>query len=170
MTNRKLLSVLFVLAFAGFVLFETFISQPAGNPALPPGEDALVTRVVDGDTIQVDINGTSYRVRYIGVDAPESTRQVDCFGPESSEFNKKLVSAQRVRLERDVNETDRFGRLLRYVYLPDGRMVNEELVRAGYAFARAFPPDVKHIERLRQAEREAREAGRGLWSACPAQR
>ncbi|MFN3705720.1 MAG: thermonuclease family protein [Thermoflexales bacterium] len=168
MAQRRLLIAVFLVAFVGFVLSETFLNRSArdANPALPPGEDALVTRVVDGDTIQVQINGVSYRVRYIGVDAPESTKQVDCFGLEASAFNQRLVGGQTVRLERDVNETDRYGRLLRYVYLLDGRMVNEELVREGYAIARTFPPDVKHVDRLRRAEQEARQTGRGLWSAC----
>jgi len=133
-------------------------SQPDG---------ATVTKVVDGDTIVVNIGGSEYRVRYIGVDTPESTTKQECYGREAARFNRSLVDGQTVRLERDVNETDRFGRLLRYVYLPSGEMVNEVLIREGYALARSFPPDVKYQERLRAAEREARQARRGLWAACP---
>jgi len=136
--------------------------QMQGQP-----DAATVTRVVDGDTIVVNIGGSEYRVRYIGVDTPESTTKQECYGREAARFNRSLVDGQIVRLERDVNDTDRFGRLLRYVYLPSGEMVNEVLVREGYALARSFPPDVKYQERLRAAEREARQARRGLWVACP---
>jgi len=130
-------------------------------------DQATVTRVVDGDTIVVNIAGSEYRVRYIGVDTPESTTKQECYGREATYFNRRLVNGQTVRLERDVSETDRFGRLLRYVYLPNGEMVNEVLVREGYALVRSFPPDVKYQERLRAAEREARLARRGLWADCP---
>ena len=130
-------------------------------------DQATVTRVVDGDTIVVNIAGSEYRVRYIGVDTPESTTKQECYGREATHFNRSLVNGQTVRLERDVSETDRFGRLLRYVYLPNGEMVNEVLVREGYALVRSFPPDVKYQERLRAAEREARLARRGLWADCP---
>jgi micrococcal nuclease len=116
----------------------------------------------------VDLNGKRERVRYIGVNTPESVaedRPVECFGKESSEANARLVEGRTVELERDVSDRDRFGRLLRYVYA-DGVFVNEELVRQGYAVAVTFPPDVRENSRLRVLEREAREAGKGLWGAC----
>lgn len=151
-----------ILTLAGLVTTLIF-TQPeeAGN-----NETGRVVRVIDGDTIQLEMAGRNVRVRYIGIDAPESGRTVECFGREATEFHRALVAGQALRLERDVNETDRFGRLLRYAYLPDGRMVNEVLVREGYALARSFPPDVKHQDRLRAAEREARQARRGLWGRC----
>ncbi|MDW8394903.1 MAG: thermonuclease family protein [Anaerolineae bacterium] len=130
-------------------------------------ETGVVKKAVDGDTIVVEMNGREYRVRYIGVDTPESTTKQECYGKEAARFNAKLVEGQTVRFERDVNETDRFGRLLRYVYLTNGEMVNEVLVREGYALARSFPPDVKYQDRLREAEREAKQRRRGLWRACP---
>ncbi len=148
-----------MLGLAGALAY--FLSQPPAE-----GEAARVVYVVDGDTIHVEMNGQTYRVRYIGVDAPESTRIVECFGREATEFNRALVADRRLRLERDVSETDRYGRLLRYAYLPDGRMVNEVLVREGYALARSFPPDVKYQDRLREAERDARQNRRGLWGKC----
>lgn len=151
--------LLVLLGLAGALAY--FLSQPSAE-----GEAARVVYVVDGDTIHVEMNGQTYRVRYIGVDAPESTRVVECFGREATEFNRGLVAGQRLRLERDVSETDQYGRLLRYVYLADGRMVNEILAREGYALARSFPPDVKHQDRLREAERAARRNRRGLWGKC----
>ena len=128
---------------------------------------ATVTRVVDGDTIHVLIAGRDQTVRYIGIDTPETVdprRSVQCFGKEASAFNATLVSGKEVELEKDVSETDQFGRLLRYVYV-DGVMVNEELVRRGYAHASSYPPDVRYQDRFRSLEAEARAAGIGLWAA-----
>ncbi|MEX2445716.1 MAG: thermonuclease family protein [Dehalococcoidia bacterium] len=139
-------------------------------PVTPGREAGTVTRVVDGDTIDVALEGGVARVRYIGIDTPETVdprRPVQCFGVEASVENARLVEGRRVELERDVSETDPFDRLLRYVWV-DGAMVNETLVRGGFAHALEYPPDVKHAELLRAAEREAREAGRGLWGACEA--
>jgi micrococcal nuclease len=127
-----------------------------------------VVRVVDGDTILVDLGGRQERVRYIGVDTPETVAQdrpVGCFGPEASEKNKSLVEGKSVELERDVSDRDRFDRLLRYVYV-DGVMINAELLRQGYGTSVTFPPDVRENSRFRALEREARQARRGLWSAC----
>lgn len=133
-----------------------------------PLVQAPVLRVVDGDTIHVLLDGQDYTVRYIGIDTPETVdprREVQCFGPEASAENKRLVEGKVVGLEKDVSETDRFGRLLRYVYLGQV-MANEALVRNGYAQVSTFPPDVKYQERFLAAQREARDAGRGLWGAC----
>jgi micrococcal nuclease len=121
--------------------------------------------VVDGDTIDVSINNQTFRVRYTGVNTPESVdpnRPVGCYGPEASAFNKSLVEGKIVELEKDVSETDQFGRLLRYVYV-GGTFVNAELVKQGYAQLITIPPDLKHAEMFRQLEQEARNARRGLW-------
>ncbi len=127
---------------------------------------ATVLRVVDGDTIEVEIEGETYKVRYIGIDTPETVdprRPVGCFGEEASAANKALVEGLIVGLEGDVSDTDRFGRLLRYVWLNDSEMVNAILVREGYAQSSAYPPDVRHQELFDGLEAAAREAGRGLW-------
>jgi micrococcal nuclease len=113
------------------------------------------------------------RVRYIGIDTPETVdprRPVGCFGKEASTKNKELVEGKRVRLEKDVSETDSNGRLLRYIYITVGGqeiMVNDYLVREGYAHSSAYPPDIKYQNQFDQAEQEARENKRGLWGACP---
>jgi micrococcal nuclease len=145
---------------------------PAGAPTSPPLpaglQGALVVNVVDGDTIDVRIDGNEYRVRYIGIDTPETVdprRPVGCFGREASERNRELVGGQTVGLERDVSETDDFGRLLRYVWLGE-RMVNATLVEEGYALAATYPPDVRHAGLFAELQSEAREAGRGLWAEC----
>ena len=125
-------------------------------------------RVVDGDTIDVLIDGRQLRVRYIGIDTPETVdprRPVECFGREASARNRELVEGKTVGLERDVSETDRFGRLLRYPWV-EGEMVNARLVEEGYATASTFPPDVRYAELFVSLQDEARQARRGLWSAC----
>lgn len=147
--------------------------QPA--TAAPAGEMARVDRVVDGDTIMVEIDGRIERLRYIGIDTPETVRPdspVECFGPEASKANKQLVGGREVELVRDVGNRDRFDRLLRYVYVRDPDtgeriFVNLRLVEDGYANAATFPPNVAHADDFRAAERRAREEGRGLWGACP---
>jgi micrococcal nuclease len=126
---------------------------------VPDGDLGAVTYIVDGDTIDVAVDGTTYRVRYIGMDTPE---RGDYFFSEATEVNRMLVEGQQVILVKDVSETDRYGRLLRYVYLEDGTFVNAELVRQGYAVIATFPPDVRHQALFLELEREAREAGRGL--------
>ena len=128
-----------------------------------------VTRVIDGDTIEVEIAGKLYKVRYIGIDTPEMS-PVECFGREATARNRELVEGQKIRLEKDVSETDKYGRLLRYVYLEDGTFVNETLAADGYAHTATFPPDIKYQEKLREAEREARKNNRGLWFACQGQK
>lgn len=111
------------------------------------------------------IDGIEHRVRYIGINTPETVapgRPVECFGREASDRNRELVEGQTVGLEKDVSETDDFGRLLRYVWLGD-RMVNSILVEEGYANASTYPPDVKYAETFVALQAQAREAGRGLW-------
>jgi micrococcal nuclease len=131
---------------------------------------ATVVRVVDGDTIRVRVAGREETVRYIGVDTPESVKPgapVECFAHRAAAENERLVGGRRVRLERDAEARDRFGRLLAYVVREDdGVLVNEALVRGGYAVPLTIPPNVRHAERLRTAAAAARHAGRGLWRAC----
>jgi endonuclease YncB( thermonuclease family) len=127
--------------------------------------EAQVTRVVDGDTIHVLVDGMEYRLRYIGIDTPETkhpTLGVEPFGPEATQANSELVEGKTVWLEKDVSETDRYGRLLRYVYVDD-LMVNEELLRRGLAKVATFPPDVKYVDDFLEIQRTAQEAGTGMW-------
>ena len=102
-------------------------------------------------------------MRYIGIDTPEIYPRLEAFGREAWQANRRLVEGKRVRLERDVSETDKYGRLLRYVYV-DGVFVNAELVKQGLAWAKAYPPDTKYQDYLEQMETEAREAGREMWA------
>lgn len=139
--------------------------------AAKPG-GAQVLRVVDGDTLLVRVDGLRERVRYIGVDSPESVKPgtpVQCFAKRASAFNERLVAGERVRLAPDAERRDRHGRLLAYVFrVRDGLFVNAELVRRGYARTLTIPPNVAHAVELRRLAAEARRNGRGLWSSCPA--
>jgi micrococcal nuclease len=136
------------------------------------GFDGQVVRVVDGDTIRVRIGDHIEKVRYIGVNTPEvhhPTKGEEPGGREATTVNAELVGGKAVRLELDVQSRDRYGRLLAYVWVGD-IMVNAELVRRGYAQVMTVPPNVRHQSLFVKLQREAREAGRGLWAtrATPA--
>jgi micrococcal nuclease len=135
---------------------------------LPRSASAYVTRVVDGDTVEVRLGGETEDVRYIGVDTPETVKPeepVECFGPQASSFNHRLVEHERVRLVFDEERRDVYGRLLAYVYLGD-RFVSAELARRGLARTLTIPPNDRFAERLKRLERAAARAGRGLWGTC----
>ena len=153
------------------LLPDTLYLTQTPAPLVPAGcIEAQVVEVVDGDTINVRIDGQEYAVRYIGIDAPETRhpeKGVEWMGPEATRANEDLVGGQMVYLEKDVSETDHYGRLLRYVYCADGTFVNEALVRRGYAQSSTYPPDVAHQDLFRRAQRGAREAERGLWGPRP---
>ena len=149
--------------------------RPTATPFGPTGptSEATVVRVIDGDTIEVSVGGGTARVRYIGIDTPETVdprRPVGWMGPEASAANVVLVDGRSVVLERDVSETDSFGRLLRHVWVRDGDdwlLVSLALVSAGFAAVSTYPPDVRYVELFLDAQREARDAGRGLWGDPP---
>jgi micrococcal nuclease len=141
-------------------------SGPVGQVAQP-----TVTKVVDGDTIEVRVGGRTEKVRLIGIDTPETKdprRPVQCYGAEASAHTAELLPpGTAVRLERDVEERDAYDRLLAYVYRSsDDLFVNLELARDGYADLLTFPPNVAHTTELRAAVDEARRGQRGLWAAC----
>jgi micrococcal nuclease len=143
------------------ILALIFLIFAIGCPPSTP----VVTRVIDGDTIEVSIGGTLYRVRYIGIDTPELDDERPRFralAQEAAELNRQLLEGEEVRLEKDISNTDRYGRLLRYVYV-DGIFVNAELVRQGLAWSKAYQPDVKYQDILEEAEAKARQEETGVW-------
>ena len=130
-----------------------------------------VLKVIDGDTIVVDIGGEKETLRLIGIDAPEidaSSLNKKCFGKEAEEFAKKILSGASVGLENDETQDDRdkYGRLLRYVILKDGSNFNKTLIREGLAKEYAYKTAYKYQKEFKNAETEARKAKKGLWSAC----
>ena len=171
MSSRRLLALVAVIGLA--VAVASGARPPlggGGGEAAAGADEGRVVRVVDGDTIHVQLGARREKVRYIGVDTPETkhpTKGVQCYGEAASAYNARLVGGELVRLERDVEERDRYGRLLAYVYRArDGLFVNAELARRGYAQPLTIPPDVRYAERFAALAGEARAAGRGLWSAC----
>ena len=140
----------------------TTSSIPSG---VPVGDDAAVARVIDGDTIEV-VGGT--RVRFIGIDTPETSTGPECFGPQATQYTRELLPVgTRIRLVYDVERLDRFRRTLAYVYkLTDGLFVNLALARNGYAMQATFPPNVAHAEEFQAAVAAARDSDLGMWAAC----
>lgn len=126
-----------------------------------------VVRVVDGDTIVVLVDGVEQAVRYIGVDTPEpySNGTPDCFSFESTQRNKELVSGKSVRLEKDESNTDRYGRLLRYVYV-DEDFINEILIKEGYAISLTIYPDTTYAKSFLELEKTAKKEKVGRWKEC----
>ncbi len=156
-----------VLVAAALLLVRPWEVAPEGTPG-PTSAHAQVVRVVDGDTIEVLVDGERENVRYIGVDTPETVKPgapVECFGPAASRFNRRLVEGRRVRLVFDAERRDHYGRLLSYVYLGD-RFVNAELLRRGFGRTLTIAPNDRFAERFKRLEIVAGRAGRGLWSHC----
>jgi micrococcal nuclease len=179
MSPRRLIPVLLALAAgavvgagAGGLLHGGTAGDQAGgdHDASTGAGVGRVVSVVDGDTIDVRLGARREHVRYIGVDTPETKhpwKGVQCYGQRASDFNAQLVSDELVRLVRDIERRDRYGRLLAYVYrVRDGLFVNAELARLGYAQPLSIAPDVRYADRFADLARQAREQGRGLWSAC----
>ncbi len=133
--------------------------------------NAVLLRVIDGDTIDATFDGVEERVRLIGIDTPETKKEntpIECFGPEATGFTKSLLAVGApLYIERDVVGRDDYGRLLGYVYrVDDGLFVNREIVAQGYANVLTISPNVAFAEQFVDAAREAEAADRGLWSAC----
>ncbi len=152
--KTKYLSVILILLLIIYAI-------GCAAPAAPQ-----VTRVIDGDTIEVDISGKIYKVRYIGIDTPElddKRPEFSALAQVATRYNKQLLERGTVRLEKDISETDKYGRLLRYVYVGD-IFVNAELVRQGLAEAKAYPPDTKYQSYLEEMEAKAKQDGIGLWA------
>jgi micrococcal nuclease len=160
-TTRRILAAVSASALAG-----VGCSEPTERRGAEPG--TLVTRVVDGDTAHVELDGRDVTIRFIGIDTPESVapgQPLECFGPEAAGYTTDRLEGGRVRLEFDVEREDRFGRTLAYVWIGD-ELFNETLLRRGYALVTTFPPNVRYVERFAAAQRDARERDRGLWRAC----
>lgn len=168
-TTKKIIELVLSAVLAIFLSLGWLGVEEPTEPALPDEqvkgevtEIAEVVRVVDGDTVQL---GSGEKLRYIGIDTPETVapnQPVGCFGKEASARNSELVLGKEVRLELDRNDTDRYGRLLRYVYVGD-IMINEQLVREGYAISNPYPPDTKYQDLFDEAQIQAQLEGLGIW-------
>ena len=145
------------------------LAASCGGEQLPDGV-ARVEKVVDGDTVEVTLSTGRERVRLLGIDTPETvhpTKPVECFGPEASARLAELAPVgSELRIERDVELRDRYGRLLAYLWTPDGTFINRSMVADGFARTLPINPNRAHRSTLADAEASARRAGAGLWSAC----
>jgi micrococcal nuclease len=171
--KKRLLGIVFgLLIFGAATLAQRYGWLGEAAPAVEQANPGLyaVSHFTDGDTISVSMNGKNESVRMIGVDTPETHKPntpVQCYGPAASAFTKNLIGSQKVRLEADpTNQNrDRYGRLLRYIYLPDGRLVEAELIKNGYGFAYTSFPFTKKDDFVK-LEDAARAANKGLWANC----
>lgn len=145
-----------------YLLFY-FLNNNQKLPALNSTEK--VTRIIDGDTIEIE---GGIRIRLIGIDTPElknKDKNIDCYALEAKNKTSELLIGKSVFLEKDVSETDKFGRLLRYVYL-GSELINNTLIKEGYAKVATYPPDIKYSSVFVQSQREAIKNSSGLWSKC----
>ena len=163
------------LAVVGGGCGDGEVDAPLATGVLEP--NAVVERVIDGDTIDVDIGGRTERIRLIGIDTPEiaheafdgrAANDTECYGEEAHDFMRAVLpEGTAVRLERDVVGRDDYGRILAYVHrASDGIFVNLELVRQGYAQPLTFPPNVAHADLMVDAARDAERDDVGLWADC----
>jgi len=160
--KRGLILLLWILVCTAAICIAGEVSPPT---------TAQVTRVIDGDTLEVQIDGSVTKIRLIGVDTPETVhpnKPVQYFGKEASAFTRRMAEGKQVTLEFDqasaaTGHRDKYGRLLAYVFLEDGTLLNAEIIRQGYGHAYTRFPFAR-MEEFRALEREAREAGRGLWA------
>ena len=158
-------------AIVGAAAVVTFQLRDRGAGTESPTGTAIVVEVIDGDTLVVDLGGGGEHVRLIGIDTPETVapdRPDECFGAEASQHLAELAPpGTAIRLERDIEARDQYDRLLAYAYRDrDDLFLNLAQVTDGFAEPLAYPPNTAHQADFERAEREARTAGAGLWTAC----
>ena len=146
---------------------QTKIKTSKKNTSAIDGEYEVIS-VTDGDTFEINYNGTKEKVRLIGVDTPESvhpnSKKNNEYGKQASNYTKNLLERKVVKLEFDVSPRDKYGRLLAYVYLENGEMLNKKLLKKGYAQVATYPPNVKYVEDFKTIQKEARENKVGFWA------
>lgn len=153
---------LLISIYISYKIESNALQQPSTIKGISTQVDSKtfeVIRVIDGDTLEIE---TKQKVRLIGIDTPERN---DCFGIQAKEKLTELTLQKRVTLLKDISETDRYGRLLRYVYVGEN-FINKSLVEHGFALTATFPPDVKYKESFLKAQNDAMEHKRGLWKDC----
>jgi micrococcal nuclease len=156
---------------AGFwVWHETLaVRDIVAAPSVRNPDTIMVSKVIDGDTLDVVQNGVTKRVRLIGINTPETLdprKPVECFGHEASNFSKHIATGKEVKLQADPTQDtmDKYGRLLAYVYLPDGTLLNKKLVEEGYAYEYTYKFPYAHQQEFKTAEQNARNQKLGLWN------
>lgn len=182
--SKKQISLIVSLILLGYYYFTSSSSQGSilgtqnttvtSKITLPPTQPStgqyMVTKVVDGDTIKIREGTHTTTIRLIGVDTPETVdprKSVQCFGHEASDFMKSLVDGKSVSLQSDPTQQryDKYGRLLAYVYLPDGTLVNEKIIRSGYGYEYTYDVPYQYQKQFKEAQKLAESEGKGLWSS-----
>lgn len=161
-------AILALMAALGLTGYK--IVKDAGEPVSPTVDTdlQLVSKVIDGDTFSIQDGG---KIRLIGIDAPD---EGECFYASSTDYLKSLIENKKIKLEKDISGTDDYGRLLRYAIVPNANsaeanlLVNEQMIREGYAVRQQTAPDNRYRDLFATAETEAKKAGKGLWSVCKA--
>ena len=167
---NRLIVILIVLILLFSVFF--YITSSYGNTNLKTVGLVNVDRVIDGDTIEVELNGEKSLVRFLGINTPEKEniyRHEECFGPEASKETEKLLQNKKVFLLPDPHAPDKgkYGRLLRYIFLPDGTFINALLIKDGYAFAYIYDNENLEFGRyFEELEKSAKNQSLGLWAKC----
>jgi len=178
MSKRNIKVLLSTIVFLTAAIYQLFVPpiSPQKTQKLPPDsvlgqKDGFyaVTKVVDGDTIEVDIDGKREKIRIIGINSPETVdprREVECFGKEASAKAKELLSGQKVRLENDISqaERDKYNRLLRYVFLSNGMDFGKIMIQQGYAYEYTYDLPYKYQKEYKEAQQLAQTSNIGLWS------
>jgi micrococcal nuclease len=174
--NRNSLGSLLLLVVVGLLILRPWDGEPSAGESGPAAESVLVTRVVDGDTVEARIGDEVEDVRLIGIDTPETVKPgtpVQCGGPKAHEVNEQLVGGREVTLRFDSERRDVYGRLLAYVFLPPARpggrrlFVNAELARRGLARTLTIAPNDSFAALFARLAARAGVRGRGLWGSCP---
>lgn len=156
------ISALFIAAVATlYAFYDRYVGGSLGSSAETEGVSAIVTAVNDGDSVTIRIGRRTEKARLIGIDAPELGQKP--WGQRSRRHLKKIVGTSSVRVTTDLEKRDKYGRLLVYLWTKEGRLINLEMVRDGYALLYTIPPNVAHADLLKEAQQEAREKRRGLW-------
>lgn len=185
--SKKKVSLILSLILLAYYYFTSGSSYPSilgtkdvatptpfvSHPQIKPGQ-YLVTKVVDGDTIKVSDGAHTTTVRLIGVDTPETVdprKSVQCFGHEASNFTKSLLDNKTVTLTSDPTQQqyDKYGRMLAYVYLPDGTLINEKIIRSGYGYEYTYDVPYQYQKQFKEAQKLAESEGSGLWSSSTCQ-
>jgi len=177
--NKRRILIVFIILIVSILVFF-FLPQHKSNtqigtiisPTQTPYTTAKVINVIDGDTIKID---TGQKVRYIGINTPEITypeKPNDCYALEAKEKNKELVEGKTVKLKKDISETDKYGRLLRYIFIENSSstseaiFINKILITEGYARIMSIPPDLKYYPLFKEEQVKAKENKKGLWNQC----
>ncbi len=178
---RRLISLLIIGLVAIGVMFLKGGFGKKDKQIENSNNTVTIVKIIDGDTYEVNLNGKKEKVRLIGIDTPESKANKKAYkdskrskedvktivkeGLKAKEFVKSLIKEGDVlKIEFDVRERDQYGRLLAYLYLPNGKMLNNVIIEEGYAAPLTYPPNVKYVELFRESYIKARENKKGLWS------